>query len=245
MSDQRQPLDNGENTSIQGSLFPIMNRNRKSRSDVTKVGNHRKRKLQLSNGYLLEFDQLSRLVNAIWNHRSSRRISRKTLVEITGLPERHVGSLVSMGSAMGLIEPIVQVPAIFGVLVATHDMFFERPGTLEWCHYRGAGSPRNLVWFDVFNRLLPEKEPMTHPHWNVWFRKELAGQYSERTMRKAVQEEVHFVIDAYLEQKLKVLDIIEKTDNETLRAHRYLQIDHMMLSAMLSDFIENHDGRTF
>ncbi len=206
---------------------------------------HVKRKLQVANGYLLEFDQLSRVLKAVWDNRGRKRIGRSTLIESTGLPQSHVESLVSMGSAMDLIKPIVQAPTRFGALVATHDMFFERTGTLEWCHYRGAGSSRNLVWHDVFNRLLPNEGPMTHPEWNAWFRRELEGQYSDRTMRKVVQEEVHFIIDACLEQKLARLGLLEKRDSGKLQKLRYLQIDHVMLSAMLYDFIEKHEGRTY
>ena len=173
------------------------------------------------------------------------RIGRAVLVESTGLPDSQVESFVSIASAMGLIRPVVQTPTAFGSLVAMHDIFFERPGTLEWCHYQGAGAVRNLVWFDVFNRLLVHEDPMTHPEWNAWFRKELAGQYSERTMRKVVQEEVHFVIDGYLEQKLKVLGILELGDDDAIVLQRHRQIDHLVFAAMLYDFVESHGGRTF
>lgn len=201
MSDHKKPPDDGNNAPEQGSLFPKMRQDASSTNQQSDDRNPR-RKLQVANGYLLEFGHLSRVLKAVWDNRDRKKISRSTLVEKTGLPESHVESLVSMGSAMDLIKPIVQIATHFGALVATHDMFFERPGTLEWCHYRGAGSSRNLAWFDVFNRLLPDENPMTHMEWNAWFRQELAGQYSERTMRKVVQEEVRFVIDAYLEQGL-------------------------------------------
>ena len=204
-----------------------------------------KRKLQVSNGYLANFDNLSRVLSASWENRSLKRVSRALLVESTGLPDREVESLMSMASAMGLIRPSVQTPTAFGSLVASHDVFFERPGTLEWCHYRGAGSERNLVWFDVFNRLLVEETPMTHLEWNAWFRKMLAGQYSERTLRKVVQEEVHFVIDAYLNQKLNELGVLDRGDGEVLVPRRHRQIDHLVFAAMLYDFVESHGGRTF
>ncbi len=204
-----------------------------------------KRKLQVSNGYLLEIDHLARVLNVIWENRHGSRISRAVITEATGLPNRQVESVVSIGSAMGLVKPSVQLLTPFGLLAAVHDVFLDRPGTLEWCHYRGAGSPRNLVWFDVFNRLLVQEDPMAHLQWNAWFRKELAGQYSDRTLRKVVQEEVHFVIDAYLEQKLKVLGILALSDDDVIVPRRHRQIDHLVFAAMLYDFVESIGGRTF
>lgn len=226
----------------QGSLFADMPERAKSSN---KADRPLKRKLQVANGYLLEFDNITRILSASWEKRSMNRIGRAVLVESTGLPDRQVESFVSISSAMGLIRPIVQTPTAFGALVAVHDPFFERPGTLEWCHYQGAGSVRNFVWFDVFNRLLVQEDPMAHPEWNAWFRKELAGQYSDRTMRKVVQEEVHFVIDAYMEQKLKALGILGLGDDDEIVLQRHRQIDHLVFAAMLYDFVESRGGRTF
>ena len=244
-SDNKDEPNRNITTHAQGLLFGEVEWEGDSKNGSIAANNDPKRKLQVCNGYTLQFDQLSRVLSAIWDRRDSRRITRNALVDITGLPDRQIASIVSIGSAIGLIKSIVQAPTRFGALVATHDIFFERTGTLEWCHYRGAGSPRNLVWYDVFNRLLPNAEPMTHPEWNVWFRRKLEGQYSDRTMRKVVQEEVHFVIDAYLEQKLSRLGLFDKRDSGKLQKLRYLQIDHVMLSAMLYDFIEKNEGRTY
>jgi len=202
------------------------------------------RKLQVSNGYLLEFERLSQLLSALVRIGPKGRITRADIIDETGLPDRSIEALVSMATAMGILKPVIQTLTSHGALLAEHDVFFERQGTLEWCHYRGAGSARNLVWFDVFNRLLVIEEPMTHPEWNTWFRKELAGSYSERTLRKVVQEEVHFVVNGYLEQKLKTLDILEVGDGEVLIPRRHRNIDHLIFAAMLYDFIESHGGRT-
>ncbi len=203
-----------------------------------------KRKLQVSNGYLLEFEQISRILSAAYERMSSPKITRAAIVEATGLPNRGVEAYVSMAAAMGLLRQQVQVPTAFGTLVAAQDIFFERQGTLEWCHYRGSGSVRNLVWFDVFNRLLLEEDAMTHLQWNGWFRRDLAGRYSERTLRKVVQEEVHFVIDGYLNRKLKVLELLEVADGEVLVPRRHRDIEHLIFAAMLYDCVGSLGGRT-
>jgi len=203
-----------------------------------------KRKLQVSNGYLLEFEQISRILRAVYGRRSAVKISRAMIMEATGLPDRAVEAYISMAAAMGLVMPRIQAPTAFGTLVAACDIFFERRGTLEWCHYRGAGSARNLVWFDVFNRLLPEKGSIPHQKWNAWFRAELAGRYSERTLRKVVQEEVHFVLNAYLEQGLNQLEILRIDDGgvPVLCRHRNLEI--LVFAAMVYDCIGSYGAGT-
>ncbi|MGA7874105.1 MAG: hypothetical protein WCA08_00450, partial [Desulfoferrobacter sp.] len=130
---------------VQTTLWP-------SKESVRK--DETKRKLQLSNSYMLEFDQLARVLNFLLENKEVKKISRTDLQEETGLAVRQIASLVSMGSAMGLIQPASQILTPIGRLIAENDIFIEKKGTLEWCHYVGAGSFSNLVWFEVFNHLL-------------------------------------------------------------------------------------------
>jgi len=64
-----------------------------------------RRKFQVSNGYLLEFDQLARILHFLLEHRDVKRITSKVLQEDTGLAERQIENLVSMGSAMVVCPP--------------------------------------------------------------------------------------------------------------------------------------------
>ena len=204
-----------------------------------------RRKLKVGGGYFLQFDQLSRVLSAIWQLRDADKIGQRFLAEETGLPKRHIESLISMASALNLIRPGVQLPTPVGALLAEYDIFFSKTGTLEWCHYKGAGSFYNLVWFDVFNEMLSNDEPLTFEQLTDRFRDVLFGKYSDRTIRKALKEEVHFVVNAYLEQRLSQLTMLEEHKDGTLRRRRHMQIDHLIVAAMLYDFIEDHEGRTF
>ncbi|MEI6259321.1 MAG: DUF4007 family protein [Deltaproteobacteria bacterium] len=195
-----------------------------------------KRKLQVSNGYLLEFDQLSRVLHFLLEHRDAKKISRKVLQEDTGLADRQVESLVSMGSAMGLIKPGLQVLTPAGLLIAEHDIFFEKKGSLEWCHYVGAGSYRNLIWFEIFNRLLHETSAMTQDEWIERIRSELAGQYSRQTIGKGVHKEVRFVIDAYLKRNFSKLEILNRSSDDRLYRRRYTGFSPLVFVAMIYDF---------
>jgi len=203
------------------------------------------RKLQVSNGYLLEFDQLARVLHYLLEHRNAKKIGRKILQEDTGLANRHVGSLVSMGSAMGLIKPGIQVLTPEGLLIAEHDIFFEKKGSLEWCHYVGAGSYQNLIWFEVFNHRLHESSPMTQEEWSERIRSDLAGQYSKQTIGKGVHTEVRFVVDTYMKRNFSKLEILHQLPDNRLYRRRYTGFTPLVLVAMIYDFCTSKEARLF
>jgi len=67
------------------------------------------RKFQVSNSYPLDFDQLARVLNFLYENRTEKKIKRTVIQEDTGFADRHVESLVSMGTAIGLITPNRQI----------------------------------------------------------------------------------------------------------------------------------------
>ncbi len=190
------------------------------------------RKLQVSNSYPLEFEQLSRILNCLLERRESKRINRQELKEDTGLADRQVESLVSIGTAMGLIRPRVQTLTPEGLAVAARDIFLERQGVLEWRHYKGAGSYRNLVWFEAFNRLLKEESAMTREEWQEYFRNKLKGEYSDKTVKSHVAKEVRFIVDAYTERGFKKLEILGETPDSRIYMRRYTNFSPLVLAAM-------------
>lgn len=198
--------------------------------------NDGRRKFQVCNGYLLEFDQLARVLHFLLEHRDAKKISRASLRESTGLADRQLESLVSMGVAMGLVQPGRQILTPVGLLIAESDIFIEKKGTIEWCHYVAAGSRRNLIWFEVFNHLLAQDSPMTQKGWCQQLRKTLVGQYTDRTIGKHLHEEVRFLVDAYLERNLRKLELLHQTQDGLLYRRRYTNFDPLVLAAMIYEF---------
>jgi len=211
---------------------------RSSRSSKKKLAAKKstRRKFQVSNGYLLEFDQLARVLHFLLEHQDAKKISRKDLREDTGLADRQIESLVSMGSAMGFIKPGVQVLTSAGLLISEHDIFFESKGTLQWCHYVGAGSYYNLIWFDIFNRFLVDAESLTQEELCEQIRSDLAGKYSDRTISKGLYQEIRFVVDAYMAQNFSKLELLHRSSDERLYRRRYTRFTPLVLSAMIYDF---------
>jgi len=195
-----------------------------------------KRKLQLSNGYLLEFDQLSRILHFLTTPPTQKKIYRKEIQENTGLADRQIESIVSMGCALGLINRGTQTLTQAGELIATHDIFLERMGTLQWCHYQGAGQYRNLVWYEIFNSILFTEQAITESGWLTNLRNSLSGQYTDRTIGKHLHEEVRFIVDAYLHKNFKKLQILQQHSDGRLYRRRHLQLELPILCAMIYDY---------
>jgi len=200
-----------------------------------------KRKFQVSNGYLLEFDQLARVLYSLLEKQGAKKISRKSLQESTGLSNRQLESLVSIGAAIGLIKPGSQILSATGLLVAENDIFLESRGALEWCHYVGAGSVRNLIWFEIFNNFLPSTTSITQNELIEALRNALEGQYTKRTIGKHLYEEVRFVVDAYLERNFRKLEILHQSSDTKLFRRRYTSFVPLVLTAMIYDFIISND----
>ena len=194
------------------------------------------RKLQISNGYLFESDQLSRVLHFLTARLSVKRIYRKDIQESTGLSNRQIESVVSIGCALGLIKPGVQILTATGALIVEHDIFLEQTGTLQWCHYQGAGNSRNLVWHEIFNRILPAELAHTESGWLANLRNSLSGQYTDRTIGKHLQQEVRFVIDAYLNRNFKKLEILQQHSDGRLYRRRHLHVEPPILCAMIYDY---------
>ena len=201
-----------------------------------------KRKFQVCNGYLLEFDQLARVLNFMTENPSIKRVYRKELEENTGLSNRQLESLVSVGSAMGLIQRGEQTLSPVGTLISKHDIFIEAKGTLEWCHYSGAGSFQNLLWYEIFNNLLPNGEPMAQEGWMEHLRDAFAGQYTDRTIGKHLREEVRFVVDAYLNRNFKKLELLHQTSDGRLYVRRYITADPLVFSSILYDYANKRES---
>lgn len=197
------------------------------------------RKFQVSNGYLLEFDQLARILHFLLEKRGVKKINRKDIMEETGLADRHVEGLISMGAAMGLIQPGLQILTPTGLLIAGHDIFIEKKGTLEWCHYKGAGSYRNLVWFEIFNHLMAQSPPHTQEKWIEHLRKMLEGAYSEKTITNNLYQEVRFVTDAYLNRNFSKLEILNRSADDRLYRRRHIDFEPLVLTAMIYDFCDS------
>ena len=241
----KQPMGGISTAPIVADIPTASQRSSRSSKKQLAAEKSTRRKFQVSNGYFLEFDQFARILNSLLEHQGAKKINRKFLQEQTGLADRQVESLVSMGAAMGLIKPGKQVLTPAGLLIAKNDIFVARIGSLEWLHYVGAGSYRNLFWFEVFNDLLTKQEVMTQDGWQDYFRNKLRGQYSDKTIRKHLPKEIRFIVDAYMDRNFNKLDLLQQSPDERLYRRRYTGFNPLVLTAMIYDFCAANETQLF
>jgi hypothetical protein len=184
--------------------------------------------LQLSKGYLLRFDQLSRILGAISGREHQARVTGKDLVEDTGLSSVHITSLCSIAVGMGLIKRISYNLLPLGELIVQHDRFFDDRDTLWVCHYRLGSNPRNLVWQRLVNRILPELDQVTTETARAYFA-DLEGEYSEKSMEEHLSKELQICYNAYTEQALARLRYLEEVETNTYA----LRIGHAPLDPLI------------
>jgi hypothetical protein len=202
-----------------------------------------KRKLQISNGHYLDFEQLARLIHAMNSAEEGQKITTSFLEKQTGLPFRQVRNRISMGRAVGIIEERALKLSPFGILVYTYDTFFESKGTLEYLHYLAAANYKNLVWYEVFNTLLPDTPPMDHAGWLKYFRSSLAHKYTFYSLNHHLNQEVRFIIEAYTKRGLYKLEILHQTSDGKLYRRRSTNLHPMTISAMLYDHAEKQGAK--
>lgn len=156
-------------------------------------------KLQLSNSYPVDFDQLAQLLHVIC--RDARgRIPVTDIAMRIGLPMRQVENLGSIAQALGLLRPIVYKPSTLGQLIESSDPFFDDLGTLWFLHYVISSDPRHIVWYRIINDIIPTRRRVTRDQIREAL-DDLRQRFTEYSVKKHVLKEVNTVLDAYTNQR--------------------------------------------
>jgi len=193
-------------------------------------------KLQLSNGYYLRFDQLSRVLGAIAGRQHQSRVTKDNLIEDTGLSERHVENLCSMAVGIGLIKRISYNLLPLGRLIVEKDRYFGDRGTLWICHYRLGSNPHNLVWQRLVNQVLPDLDRVTTEAARRYF-SDLEDEYSEKSTQNHLRKELDTCYNAYTEQALAHLRYLEAVSESTYTlALNHAPLDPVILLFAIYDY---------
>jgi hypothetical protein len=198
------------------------------------------RKLQVSNGHYLDLDQLARLMITVKNNVTST-LSLDGLAEETGLPRRQVRNRISIGRAVGVFQKNAFFLTEFGRLVAEYDQFFDEEATLELVHYQAASAYENLIWYELFNTMVIEKDAFDYQGLLDSFRVSLEGLYSKESLTEHVRKELRFLLDAYTKDKLKRLEVLLETSDGRYMRGRHRIKDALVAAALIYCFCEAQD----
>lgn len=178
--------------------------------------NKRKFKLEVTAGYKVKFEQISRIIEsfASINLKNSKKYSRQL-----GISKRQFGMLASLCASFGLVGSRKFSLTKLGKYVVEHDLFFDKIETLNLIHYIISSEPRFFVWNRVINRVL-YKEKVTSPETARKYFRDLKGTYSEKSMQNNLPKEISAVLTAYVESKFSKLNILEKISKGSYKLNK-------------------------
>jgi len=190
-------------------------------------------KLQLGNGYSLDFDQLARLLNAVCLSESSK-ITQIELGEAIGVADRKAESLSSWAIALGLTKKGSYKPTALGLLIRERDPFFDDLGTLWFLHYVISSDSRYIIWNRIINKILPKQSRLTRENLKTSF-DDLRPYFTEYSLVKHVREEIKTFLDAYTNQSFARL-VYLRAEGEWYALGYRQPIPPLVLAASIAHF---------
>ena len=164
-------------------------------------------KLQLTNGFFAEFDQIARVLAYAVEHGTEGRVSRDAYASGIGVSASRAEHLCSIAVGFEVIQPVVLTATELGLMIHRYDPFLDKLGTLWLLHYLVSSNKRHVVWNRLVNRVIPENDrfstAIARPHFD-----DLGQFYSERSMEKHLPKEIRVVWNAYAEQAFRHLGYV-------------------------------------
>jgi hypothetical protein len=199
-------------------------------------------KLQLSNSYPADFDQLAQLLHAACTDERGR-IPVSDLAERLGLAARQMENLGSIAQAFDLLQRVTYKPTLFGQLVHTHDPFFDDLGTLWYIHFTVSTDPRHVVWNRIITVILPARRSTTRDQVRADLN-DLRQWFSEYSIQKHILKEVNTVLGAYTEQRLSRLVYLRSSGEGFALGYRE-PVPPLVLLASIAHYRDvHHAGAT-
>ena len=162
------------------------------------IMNGAKSKLQVGNGYNIEFEQLAKLLITVCQD-ERKQIPQSDLASAVGVADRKIENLGSLANALGLIHKRTYKPTSLGHLIRARDPYFDDLGTLWFLHYAISSEPRHIVWYRIVNEFLPRQSRFNRDQMRGSF-DDLRSRFSEDTIKMHVLKEINTFLDAYTQQ---------------------------------------------
>ena len=165
--------------------------------------------MQLTNGYYLHFNQVTRIIQYAYDQSQRKSIPRPEFIDALGMTLKQFENLSSICAGLGLTKPRSFILTLLGKVVAEQDIFFDKISTLWLLHYVISSEPKWVVWNRLVNKVFPQNELISTEVAKPYF-EDLRGSFSEQAINKKLPKEILSVLDAYSEQKFSMLHLIEK-----------------------------------
>jgi hypothetical protein len=196
-----------------------------------------KPKLQVANGYSVNFDQLAQLLHAV-SQDTRRKIPSTDLAEMIGLSTMQMKYLIGIAIALELVIPRNIVLSPMGRLIVAHDQFFDDLGTLWFLHYVVGSNPQLLVWNRFVNIFVPSNTAFMVEAFREAF-DDLKETHSEYSARAHVNKEINTILDAYTNQQFSQLAYLRAQEDGYSLGYRQ-PVPLLILAAAITRFRDRH-----
>lgn len=197
-------------------------------------------KIQSLNGFNMYFDQLTSVFKG--RYEADDNVSLDELAEITRLNRRKARLILNFFADIGFSQKRSLKKTRLGEIVHRSDDFLQREGTLWLMHYLQATNEYLVIWNRVMNNLY-DVEFLYRENLLALF-DDLKDDLSEYSYSHHIGKEINTILDAYTNQKLKKLNLLDEYD-EKYTVHRNLEVpDHILLCAILMYRDKHYPGAT-
>jgi hypothetical protein len=200
-------------------------------------------KLQLTNGYILHFDQISRIIQYSLEQSDRSKIPRPEFLSVLGMSERQFENLSSICVALGLTKRGTFKLTALGNAIAQHDIFFDNIATLWIIHYVISSELKWVVWNRLINKVIPDNQKVNTDVALPYYA-DLSSMVSEKTIKEKLPKEILSSLNAYGEQKLSRLRIIDKLSTGEYIRSKPIEIEPLPFLFCLLHFRDIHSPTT-
>ncbi len=195
-------------------------------------------RLQLTDGYYLHFNQLSRVLQYAFENIEKSKINSVEYVDFLGQSPKKVEALRVILVELGLLNSRVLTLSEFGKYVAKHDLFFENTSSLWICHYNISCNSENYVWYRFTNKILPEVDNYIKDDFYKYY-DDVVEVNKGKSAIKSMHKEVVSLINAYSKQQFKNLRLLYQDYEGKYQKEDQVEIDPLVFLYCLLMFLES------
>ena len=192
-------------------------------------------KIHALRGFNLYFDQVTSVFKAIYE--TDDNINLDQLSAITGLNRAKSSILLNFLADLGLSQKRTLKGTKLGKVIHTYDDFLQKDGTLWLMHYLQSTNEYIIIWNRVMNHLF-NSDQVTREDLLALF-EDLKDDLSEYSYKHHIGKELRIILDAYTNQRLSKLNLLESED-DYYNVHRNSDIPDLILLCAIILYRDTH-----
>jgi len=194
-----------------------------------------KYKIQTLNGFNMYFDQVTSVFKA--KYESDQNINLDQLSNIIGFNRRKSRIILNFLADLGLSQKRTLKGTRLGEIIYKYDDFLQQEATLWLLHYLQSTNEYLIIWNRVMNHLF-NVDQVTREDLLALF-EDLKDSLSDYTYKHHIGKEIRIILDAYTNQRLSKLNLLE-TEDDHYTVHRNSDIPDLILLCAIIFYRDQH-----